>query len=71
MIVITKAVGRTVMGRKTTCSGCGFVLETVASYREDRKLWQENHTKKFATHARKTPKMSDPCVRLLVDRKDK
>jgi hypothetical protein len=37
----------TLMGRKTTCSGCGYVQSTVTSYYHDRKMWNATHTLAF------------------------
>ncbi len=37
----------TVMGRITTCKGCGYEQFTVTSYHLDRKEWKKIHTKEF------------------------
>jgi hypothetical protein len=34
----------TVMGRTTTCNGCGYEQKTILPARYDRKLWKANHT---------------------------
>lgn len=34
----------TVMGRTTTCKGCGYEQKTILPSRLDTKLWRESHT---------------------------
>lgn len=41
---ISTSTAKSVMGRVTRCSGCGFEQDTVMSYYQDRKLWRANHT---------------------------
>jgi hypothetical protein len=36
-----------VMGRTTTCKGCGYVQKTILPSRYDTKLWRETHTLEF------------------------
>jgi len=36
-----------VMGRVTTCKGCGYQQKTIMPSRYDTRLWQETHTKAF------------------------
>lgn len=33
-----------IMGRITTCKGCGYEQKTILPSRLDTKLWRENHT---------------------------
>lgn len=47
MISIPTNDVNTLMGRKTTCNGCGYVQETVTSYYHDKKLWDKTHTLTF------------------------
>ncbi len=42
--IISDSKARSVMGRVTRCSGCGYEQDTVLSYQQDKKLWQTNHT---------------------------
>lgn len=37
----------TVMGRITTCQGCGYEQKTILPQRYDSKLWRETHTLAF------------------------
>jgi hypothetical protein len=37
----------TVMGRTTTCKGCGYEQKTILPQRYDAKLWKETHTLQF------------------------
>ena len=37
----------TVMGRTTTCKGCGYEQKTILPQRLDKKLWESNHTLDF------------------------
>ena len=34
----------TVMGRTTTCRGCGYEQKTILPHRLDKKMWDTNHT---------------------------
>ena len=45
--------GSTVMGRKTTCNGCGYSQYTVLSYYLDRKLWEQNHNRELCRKQKK------------------
>lgn len=44
---ISASTARTVMGRVTRCSGCGYEQDTLMSYQQDRKLWESVHTREF------------------------
>ena len=45
--IISSSLARSVMGRITRCSGCGFELSTIMSYQQDRKLWELKHNSKI------------------------
>jgi len=49
MISIPTNDVNTLMGRRTTCNGCGYVQETVTSYYHDKKLWDKTHTREFCS----------------------
>jgi hypothetical protein len=52
----------TVMGRKTTCSGCGYEQYTVTSYHLDRKEWKRVHTLDFCRERK-----NDQALQELLD----
>lgn len=47
----------TVMGRITTCQGCGYEQKTILPQRYDSKLWNETHTLEFCRSRKAFNKM--------------
>jgi hypothetical protein len=61
----TKAT-TSVMGRKTTCNGCGYEQWTVTSYHLDRKEWQRVHTLDFCRQRKNDQAVDDLIGKLFM-----
>ena len=59
---ISASTAKSVMGRVTRCSGCGFEQDTVMSYQQDRKLWEQTHTREFCRQRK-----NDQAVEEMVE----
>ena len=55
-----------VMGRKTTCSGCGYEQWTVTSYYLDRKEWERVHTLDFCRQRKNDQAVEDLIAKLFM-----
>jgi hypothetical protein len=43
--IISSSKARSVMGRVSRCSGCGFELSTLMSYQQDKRMWELKHSR--------------------------
>jgi hypothetical protein len=54
------------MGRKTTCSGCGYEQWTVTSYYLDRKEWERVHTLDFCRQRKNDQAVEELIAKLFM-----
>ena len=60
--IISSSKARSVMGRVSRCSGCGFELSTLMSYQQDKRMWELKHSRQ-ACRERK----NDQAVQELIE----
>ena len=63
---VSSSTARSVMGRVTRCSGCGYEQDTVMSYQQDRKLWEQTHTREFCRERKNNIAIDEHIERMFM-----
>lgn len=63
---VSASTARSVMGRVSRCSGCGYEQDTVMSYQQDKKLWEQNHTRDICRERKNDQAVEDLVERLFM-----